>query len=417
MDKKSLWICLGLFVVSLVVGYGAFSFVLMFSNEENDIINNDDNVHLDNNIDDEVVDNDKDEQLDQKDDEYGSPATEIYNKVIHYSGNYIDVSNDIIKFDNDENNKDKLLTLTVDKIKLDGKEYTFSFKNHPQHCALDYDYMREGYNEFYINDKMFYAQNNQACYLERVYYITIINNKYIGITFEGQGTNRLMVFDKNINLIDTLEYVNIEIKNNEIMFSEYVEDDGCVLNNYIYDIVDDKSVKIFKSKTNNNECDMMFDKGCDCVIDDRNAVKFNLTKQNENIVMGKLSLNFVGVKTERTDYETMYQYTLDILVNGKKIDSNIFSNKNNKVIWSSNYAAGFNVLELDNYYILTSFIAKQNDGSYVLIIDKSGKIIKTFDDVGIQIDEDNKEIKVTDCLSNNVEASCFSHTYKLSELK
>ena len=128
------------------------------------------------------LNNHEEDNTDNSSDNEDEPATEVYEKIVHYSGDYVDLSSYIIEFDNNEQNKDKLLTLVVDNIKLDGKKYKFSFKNHPQNCLLDYDYMKEEYNEFYINDKMIYKQNNQACYLERAYYITIIEGKYIGIT-------------------------------------------------------------------------------------------------------------------------------------------------------------------------------------------------------------------------------------------
>ena len=407
MDKKSLWICLGLFVVSLVVGYGTFLIVDVFREKNENLI---DNTDIDNNVNDDVV-------SDEFDDDF-KPATEVYNKVLHYSGNYLDISDEVIEFDNNNDYKDKLLTLTVDNIKIDGKEYTFSWKNHPQDCISGYDYMREGYNEFYINDKLFYFQSNEACYLERAYYITIINDKYIGVTFEGQMGNRMYVFDKNINLVDQVYFYKIDIKKDGIYFSQYADESGCILNNYVYDIVDGETVKIFKNMTNNNVCDEMYDKGCNCSTDNSKGIKFELDKEKEKIKINDLILDFNGVKTGETDYQMVqYQYTLDISLNGKKIDALIFSNKDDKVIWFSNCAAYFEVYQLDNYYILKSVIAKQNDGSYVLIIDKDGKILKTFNDVAIKIDDRNLSVEVTDCVSNDVLANCSSHTYKLSELK
>ena len=47
------------------------------------------------------------------------------------------------------------------------------------HYTLDVIVEKYNYNEFYINDKLIYSQNNQACYLERIQYLTIIDNKYI----------------------------------------------------------------------------------------------------------------------------------------------------------------------------------------------------------------------------------------------
>jgi hypothetical protein len=278
--------------------------------------------------------------------------------------------------------------------------------------------MREGYNEFYINDKMFYSQNNQACYLERVYDITIINEKYIGVTFEGQTGNRMMVFDKDINLVDTVYFYKISIDKDRISFSQYVDDSGCVLNNYEYDIVDGESIKIFKSKTNNNECDEHSGKGCNCVADNSKDIRFELKKEKEKIMINDLVLNFIGEKTgEASNNESAYKYILDMTMDGKKIESDIFKNKNNRVIWSSNCAALFEVLELDNYYILKSSIAVQTGGSYILVMDKEGNVLKSFEDVMIKIDESNLSIDVTDCASVELLQQCPVQTYKLTDLK
>ena len=258
MDKKSLYLCLSLFIISLVVGYTVCSFTNVFINNDEDVI---DDIETDNKEDEQLndgVNNVIDDQDDLK------PATDVYKELIHYSGSYIDLSKKIIDFDDNIEHNDKLLSLTVDNIKVSGKEYTFSFKNHPQHCALDYNYMREGYNEFYINDKLIYSQVNQACYLERLHYVTIIDNKYIGITFEGQNGNIMYVYDGDIILVDTVDYKEININNEGILFSQYADDNGCVLYNYIYDEVDGKLMKTFKSKVNNIECDELNNKGCNC---------------------------------------------------------------------------------------------------------------------------------------------------------
>ena len=380
MDKKSLLICVVLFIISLLVGCGAILVVDYVSYDDNDVVDNDDY--------DEDVDSDDSDNLEEDNiDNESKPATEVYNRTISYNGYYVSVVDEVINFEENEKYKNKLLTLTVDKIMLDGNEYTFSFKNHPQHCTMDYNYMREGYNEFYINNKMFYSQYNQACYLERVYYVTVINNKYIGVAFEGQNGNYMKIYDKNIKLVDTLEYSDIDFEFGDIVYADKNDESK----HFIYDIVDGKVQK---------------------------REKISLDEIKESYTYGDLKLIFTGDKSSLiNDEEGSYEYTLDISLNGKKIDSSIFGNKNNKVIWSSNHAASFRVVDIDNYYILVSSIGKQNDGSYILIIDKKGNFIKKFEDVDITINEEKLEIEITDCKSYDVDADCSLNKYKLSELK
>jgi len=394
MDKKSLLICVVLFIISFLVGYGAILVVDYVSYDDNDVVDNDDSNDYNEDVDNddsndynEDVDSDDSDSLEEDNiDNESKPATEVYNKTIGYSGSYVSVVDEIIDFEENEKYKNKLLTLTVDNIVLDGEKYTFSLKNHPQHCAMDYNYMREGYNEFYINDKMIYSQYNQSCYLERVHYITVINNKYIGIAFEGQNGKYMKIYDKNIKLVDTLEYSDIDFEFGEIIYADKNDESK----HFIYDIVDGKVQK---------------------------REKINLDEIKESYTYGDLKLIFTGDKSSLINGEEKYEYTLDISLNGKKIDSSIFGNKNNKVIWSSNHAASFRVVDIDNYYILVSSIIMQNDGSYVLIIDKKGNVLKTFNDVDITIDEVKLEVEVTDCKSYDVDPDCSTNRYKLSKLK
>ena len=67
----------------------------------------------------------------------------------------------------------------------------------------------------------------------------------------------------------------------------------------------------------------------------------------------------------------------------------------------------------NNYYILISSIAVQNGGEYVLVMDKEGNVVKTFENVLIVIDKNNSELKVTDCKSISLTSICPSKTYSL----
>ena len=184
---------------------------------------------------------------------------------INYSGEYIDLNKYISEFNSSEKYNEKLLNLIVSKVNIEGKEYTFKLNNHPQDClkvSAEGTY-NDNYNLFYINDKKIYQWNNQACYLEMVKFITVIDNKYIGIYFEGQGGNYIKIYDKNIELIDELEAKSISIVDGEINFTDYEEyDQECKLNTYLYEISDGKTTKTLKERGTESYCNQMTGEGC-----------------------------------------------------------------------------------------------------------------------------------------------------------
>lgn len=145
---------------------------------------------------------------------------------------------------------------------------------------------------------------------------------------------------------------------------------------------------------------------------DKNQVQLELEKQNYTYAFdNNLKIVFNGTKSNKQ--ENGYEYVLNISVKDKLISSNIFTNANDKVVYSSNFAASFKIYKIDSYYFLISSVAKQNDGDYVLIIDESGKIIKSFKDVRINIDEENKKYTITDCLTNNIAEECKKTNYDI----
>ena len=85
-------------------------------------------------------------------------------------------------------------------------------------------------------------------------------------------------------------------------------------------------------------------------------------------------------------------------LNGETLDNKtLFENKNDKVIWSESYSASFEVYLLNNYYVLISRIGKQINGSYILVLDKKGKVVNSYKDVSTR-EIDNK-INIFKCLS------------------
>lgn len=127
-----------------------------------------------------------------------------------------------------------------------------------------------------------------------------------------------------------------------------------------------------------------------------NEVFKSLAEEKETFkVDDKLTLNFSGYKVEDSDG---YSYTLDIIFNNKKLNNNtIFERDDKRFIWSSNFSAGVNVIIINNQYIIDSYIGKQVNGHYLVILDENGKLIKSFEDVDYEIIYDKMELHVRQC--------------------
>lgn len=190
---------------------------------------------------------------------------EIIDLGISYNGDFVDLDSYISKFDNDDFNKGKLLSVVVDGMMINGKEYIFKLNNHPQNC-LDYvtnNSYNEEHNSYYINNKWIYHQNNQACYLERIHLITVIDNKYIGVSFRGEAGNYMKIYDENVMLVDKLEALSIKVVDGMIIYTDYEDNDkDCLINTYNYEIIDGKPVKTLKSKGSEKYCNQMTGNGC-----------------------------------------------------------------------------------------------------------------------------------------------------------
>ena len=135
----------------------------------------------------------------------------------------------------------------------------------------------------------------------------------------------------------------------------------------------------------------------------------NLTEEKQSIALNnnEIKLNFKG----KTNKENILQYNLKIIINDKSLKENIFT-KEELYIWKSDYAATFKFTEHKELYFFISYIAKQNDGEWILITDKTGNIIKEFYDVSISFTDD-KTFVIIDCKNNNIMADCEEKTYTI----
>ena len=113
-------------------------------------------------------------------------------------------------------------------------------------------------------------------------------------------------------------------------------------------------------------------------------IKYDLKNKNEEFVVDdNLTIKFVGTKEE---YGTdMYSYNADIYLNGKNIETKLFNVVDNRVIYSANHNAEFFVEKIDNVYVIVSRVVKHNDGTYAVIMNTDGEVLREFNDVTLTI--------------------------------
>ena len=134
-----------------------------------------------------------------------------------------------------------------------------------------------------------------------------------------------------------------------------------------------------------------------------------------HVVDDLITISFNGIKEDNdSEDEEHYRYTAQVFVNGQEIDSKIFNNENDRVIWSENYAASFKVIKVNNVYLLDSYIAKQFDGHYILIINSAGEALASYYDVGFKFDKDNKKYIIEDCgIQEQENNTCSKKEYEI----
>lgn len=157
-------------------------------------------------------------------------------------------------------------------------------------------------------------------------------------------------------------------------------------------------------ENNNKECDYSY-------FDGENDYTFNLNCPIVNVnINDNIKMIFNGEKEEES--EDLYMYTMQIIVDGINVETDIFNNSNNKVIYSEAYAASFRIIKIDDLYFLVSSIAKQNDGDYVVVL-KNGLVLYTYEDVQFNINKETKIIEISDCSSNNLDENCSVIQYRI----
>ena len=141
----------------------------------------------------------------------------------------------------------------------------------------------------------------------------------------------------------------------------------------------------------------------------------SLTKENEKYKINDLVLDFYGVDVSSTTGVTnSYQYVLKLVINEIQISSNVFSNPSHRLINSDNLASKFTIYAVDDLYLLYASTGAQIDGESLLIIDKKGNFINSYEDCDFTIDIKNHKFDLTNCIYNTPDEECYKASYKLT---
>lgn len=131
---------------------------------------------------------------------------------------------------------------------------------------------------------------------------------------------------------------------------------------------------------------------------DSTRVKLNDEKLTYEL-NSNLKIDFIGTFDGRVNEfddnsDPIYRYKANVILNGTVVNSTFFDGSN---IWSDNQLGAFRIYEFGNYYILeSSNTGALLDGTYLLIMNKEGKILKTHSDIMFSYDKNTLDITITD---------------------
>ena len=106
-------------------------------------------------------------------------------------------------------------------------------------------------------------------------------------------------------------------------------------------------------------------------------------------------LKFIG--SPISEVEDKYKYVAEITLNDKKINTGLFEDTNEKVIYSKDFAAQFNVKKINNLYVLQSIIGSQFGGTYFVVLNQNGDVLLKGSNVrtDFTLENDEKYLTVT----------------------
>ena len=144
--------------------------------------------------------------------------------------------------------------------------------------------------------------------------------------------------------------------------------------------------------------------------------ELKLETDRDEFKINNLTLKFFGEDVSKeTNVEKSYKYVLSIDLNGVGISSNIYSNPDKRIINSTNLNSTFTLYAIEDIYVLKSTTGAKKDGENILVIDKSGNFIESFEDISANVSVKDKKINYTNCITDDENEVCDTRVYEISK--
>ena len=196
---------------------------------------------------------------------------------------------------------------------------------------------------------------------------------------QTKNTNKILIIISIIILFIAISfslwkvYSNKEAKSNNDNLENITDDDSTKE----YNIITDKDTKPDDGISS-------FDKS------------YSLSEIEESYsIIDSLLIKFIG--SPISEVEDKYKYVAEITLNDKKINTGLFEDTNEKVIYSKDFAAQFNVKKINNLYVLQSIIGSQFGGTYFVVLNQNGDVLLKGSNVrtDFTLENDEKYLTVT----------------------
>ena len=196
---------------------------------------------------------------------------------------------------------------------------------------------------------------------------------------QTKNTNKILIIISIIILFIAISFSLWKVYSNKEAKSN---------NDNLENITDDNSTKedniITDKDTNPDDGISSFDKS------------YRLSEIEESYsIIDSLLIKFIG--SPISEVEDKYKYVAEITLNDKKINTGLFEDTNEKVIYSKDFAAQFNVKKINNLYVLQSIIGSQFGGTYFVVLNQNGDVLLKGSNVrtDFTLENDEKYLTVT----------------------
>lgn len=158
-------------------------------------------------------------------------------------------------YENDSQ-REKINDLIIKNIKIEGKTHQIKIKNfNPEEF---YDCKKGKDKVLYFDEKVIYEPEFEACYLEGIASVIVLDDKYLVMHYEAENSGFVIILDKNGNeitlpddiIVSSINFVN----NNTIYFEGWKSGEDCYSNLYKLQIIDNKVKIDFVDSSKNTLC-------------------------------------------------------------------------------------------------------------------------------------------------------------------